>query len=93
MIGNTLLIRVMNIAANWLWKLEDYWEDGLKVWAKNVGGNWSNGANAGSRTVNLNNYPWNVNTNIGSRFACECIVYRAGISTEYQPVIGIQSGS
>lgn len=34
-------------------------------------GNWNNGANAGSRCVNLNNYPWNVNTNIGSRFACD----------------------
>jgi hypothetical protein len=26
---------------------------------------------AGSRAVNVNNYPWNVNTNIGARFACD----------------------
>lgn len=36
-----------------------------------AGGNWNDGVNAGSRTVNLNNYPWNVNTNIGCRLACE----------------------
>jgi len=35
------------------------------------GGNWNNGVNCGPRTVNGNNYPWNVNTNIGSRFACD----------------------
>jgi hypothetical protein len=34
-------------------------------------GNWNNGVNAGSRTVNANNYPWNVNTNIGVRLACD----------------------
>lgn len=44
------------------------------MWVKgDTGGNWSNGVNAGSRCVNANNYPWNVNTNIGSRLACECI--------------------
>jgi hypothetical protein len=54
------------------------------VWVEGAGGNWSNGAIAGSRYVNLNNYPWNVNTNIGSRFACECIVsFRDGNSKEY----------
>ena len=36
-----------------------------------AGGNWNNGVNAGARTVNLNNYPWNVNTNIGARGACD----------------------
>ena len=35
------------------------------------GGNWNNGANAGARAVNLNNYPWNVNTSIGARCACD----------------------
>jgi hypothetical protein len=35
------------------------------------GGNWNNGVNCGGRAVNLNNYPWNVNVNIGSRLACD----------------------
>lgn len=34
-------------------------------------GNWNNGVYAGTRTVNANNYPWNVNTNIGCRLACD----------------------
>jgi hypothetical protein len=34
-------------------------------------GNWNNGVNAGPRTVNANNYPWNVNTNNGVRLACD----------------------
>jgi hypothetical protein len=34
-------------------------------------GNWNNGVHAGCRAVNLNNYPWNVNVNIGSRLACD----------------------
>jgi hypothetical protein len=34
-------------------------------------GNWNNGVNAGARAVNANNYPWNVNTNIGVRLACD----------------------
>lgn len=36
-----------------------------------AGANWDNGLRAGPRSVNVNNYPWNVNTNIGSRLACE----------------------
>lgn len=36
-----------------------------------AGANWDNGVHAGARTVNVNNYPWNVNSNIGSRLACE----------------------
>ncbi len=36
-----------------------------------AGANWNDGVHAGPRAVNLNNYPWNVNTNIGSRLACE----------------------
>lgn len=36
-----------------------------------VSGNWNNGVHAGTRTVNANNYPWNVNTNIGVRLACD----------------------
>jgi hypothetical protein len=27
--------------------------------------------NAGARAVNTNNYPWNSNTNIGARGACD----------------------
>jgi hypothetical protein len=37
------------------------------------GGNWNNGVICGGRAVNLNNYPWNVNTNIGSRLACDSV--------------------
>ncbi len=33
------------------------------------GGNWNNGSNAGAFTLNLNNSPANVNTNIGFRCA------------------------
>jgi hypothetical protein len=36
-----------------------------------AGGNWTNGVNAGCRCVNTNNYPWNVNVNIGSRCGCD----------------------
>ena len=36
-----------------------------------AGGNWYNGVHAGARAVNCNNYPWNVNTNIGVRGACD----------------------
>jgi hypothetical protein len=36
-----------------------------------ISGNWNNGVHAGARTVNANNYPWNVNTNIGVRLACD----------------------
>lgn len=43
--------------------------DGLV--ALHCGNNWNNGVHCGPRTVNLNNYPWNVNTNIGSRLACD----------------------
>jgi hypothetical protein len=35
------------------------------------GGNWNNGVHCGPRTVNVNNYPWNRNTNIGGRLACD----------------------
>jgi hypothetical protein len=34
-------------------------------------GNWNNGVIAGARAVNANNYPWNINTNIGVRLACD----------------------
>ncbi|MEK7460575.1 MAG: hypothetical protein AAB628_03445 [Patescibacteria group bacterium] len=33
------------------------------------GGNWDNGVNSGAFTLNLNNAPGNVNTNIGFRCA------------------------
>ena len=39
--------------------------------ALHCGNNWNNGVHCGPRTVNLNNYPWNVNTNVGSRLACD----------------------
>ena len=39
-----------------------------------AGGNWDNGVYAGSRAVNVNNVPWNVNVNIGSRFACDFVM-------------------
>jgi len=35
------------------------------------GGNWNNGVKAGARAVNVNNDAGNVNTNSGSRFACD----------------------
>jgi len=41
------------------------------------GGNWNNGANSGAFTLNLNNAPTNVNTNIGFR----CARYLSKIST------------
>lgn len=36
-----------------------------------LGGNWNNGANAGSRCSNWNNAPTNSNNNIGARGVCE----------------------
>jgi hypothetical protein len=36
-----------------------------------ISGNWNNGVNAGTRTVNADNYPWHVYTNIGCRLACD----------------------
>ena len=48
------------------------------------GGNWNNGVHCGSRAVNCNNYPWNVNTNIGARGACDLVrTLQAQSSTEY----------
>ncbi|MBQ9237788.1 MAG: hypothetical protein IJ191_00510 [Treponema sp.] len=38
------------------------------------GNNWNNGLHCGARTVNANNYPWNVNTNIGARLACDKMI-------------------
>lgn len=38
------------------------------------GGNWNNGVHCGSRAVNCNNYPWNVNTNIGVRYMDDFII-------------------
>lgn len=35
------------------------------------GGNWNNGVHDGSRAVNANNYPWNVNGNIGVWCVCD----------------------
>jgi hypothetical protein len=50
------------------------------------GGNWNNGVRCGGRAVNLNNRPWNVNTGIGSRLACDSVYnnlryhFRYGVS-------------
>ena len=38
-----------------------------------TGGDWWHGAFAGSRCVNVGNYPWNVSTGVGSRFACDSL--------------------
>jgi len=40
------------------------------------GGAWINGVHDGSRTVNCNNYPWNVNSNIGVRCVCDYLLLR-----------------
>ena len=40
------------------------------------GGNWNNGAHCGARAVNCNNYPWNVNANIGVWCVCDLGLYR-----------------
>ena len=41
--------------------------------ALGAGGDWGNGANCGARAVRCNNYPWNVNTSIGARGACDSL--------------------
>lgn len=46
-----------------------------------AGGNWNNGAHCGARTVNCNNYPWNVNTYVGVRGACDFYYYAGQIGT------------
>ncbi len=38
-----------------------------------AGGDWNNGANAGARAVNVDNYPWNVSTIIGARCGCDSL--------------------
>lgn len=38
-----------------------------------AGGDWRHGAYAGSRAVDLHNYPWYVHVHIGSRFACDSL--------------------
>lgn len=35
------------------------------------GGDWTNGVHCGSRAVSCNNYPWNVNANIGVWCVCD----------------------
>ena len=45
-----------------------------------LGGNRGDGANAGSRASNWNNYVWNSNWNVGCRFTCECIFHNTHIS-------------
>lgn len=41
------------------------------------GGNWSDGANAGSRYSNWNNSPTNSNNNIGARGVCEDVNFES----------------
>lgn len=61
-----------------------------------ISGNWNNGVNAGSRSVNANNYPWNVNTNIGVRLACDNFFIaknkEAGIFTDI-PAVAVHKDS
>ncbi len=47
------------------------------------GGNWNNGANAGAFTLNLNNAPSNVNTNIGFRCASDREAFYARMRDKY----------
>jgi hypothetical protein len=36
-----------------------------------AGGAWADGVIAGARALNVRYYPWDVYTNLGSRFACD----------------------
>jgi hypothetical protein len=38
-----------------------------------AGGGWINGVYAGSRCVSLRHYPWDVDSRLGSRFACDSL--------------------
>lgn len=38
-----------------------------------AGGDWGDGAHCGARTVYCDNYPWNVNTDVGVRGACDAV--------------------
>jgi formylglycine-generating enzyme required for sulfatase activity len=38
-----------------------------------AGGDWHNGVYAGSRAVYVKGVPWDVDANVGSRFACESL--------------------
>lgn len=38
-----------------------------------AGGNWAVGSRAGSRAVDLVNFPWNANVSVGSRAACDSL--------------------
>lgn len=42
-----------------------------------LGGNWNDGANAGSRYSNWNNSPTNSNNNIGARGVCEDVNFES----------------
>lgn len=46
-----------------------YNSTGLRMYL--AGGYWAYGVISGSRALGVNNYPWNVGTYIGSRFACD----------------------
>jgi hypothetical protein len=49
-----------------------------------LGGDWTNGANSGSRASNWNNYPWNSNGNIGARGRCDDQVYGSALAMAVQ---------
>lgn len=38
-----------------------------------AGGRWGSGADCGARAVHCHHYPWNVNTSIGARGACDSL--------------------
>ena len=48
--------------------------------AANLGQNWNNAAETGSRASNSNN-PWNSNTNIGGRGLCDDLNINCSILT------------
>ena len=65
------------IAANWYNPMTGqnvgqqylYNSTGLRMYL--AGGYWAYGVIAGSRALNVSNYPWYVGTAVGSRFACD----------------------
>ena len=38
-----------------------------------AGGNWNNGEQGGARAVACHNCPWNVDTGVGGRGACDSL--------------------
>lgn len=50
-----------------------YMQHSASLLAVCVGGSWNAGVKAGSRTVDLRSYPWNVSADLGARFACDAL--------------------